>query len=240
MITIKIAELPIGIDNKYKYIEELSKDYLTDEEPVFTVKVSPEDIEEEREFAKLDASDEYYERIVIYRHIAEQLPDYDAFLFHGSVIELDGKAYIFTANSGVGKTTHTRLWLSEFGEEVSIINGDKPIIRIIDGVPYACGTPWQGKENYGKNAIRPVAGIAFLSRGEENKAYPIKPEAAVVKFMSQIYLPKTSTDFLRKTLKLADKMLKSVTLVDLSCNMNSDAPHICRAALIGENPEKNI
>ncbi len=233
MITIKIAELAIGIDNKYKSIEYLAKDYLTDEEPEFTVRVTEEEIEEERISSETDYTPSYYESIIAYRKIAEILPNYDAFLFHGSVIEYDGMAYVITAHSGVGKTTHTRLWMSEFGDEVKILNGDKPTVRIIRGEAYACGTPWQGKENYGRNAICKIAGFAFLTRAKENRAYEISPSEAVMRFMSQIYLPKKSKSALAKTMLLADRVLKDVKLVHLECNMQPEAAHVCRAALTG-------
>lgn len=235
MIKIKIADIPILIMNRYPYTEEYCKDYITDEPEQFTVSVSDEDIENERKVAEYQgAGEDILENTAIFRKIAEKMPDYDAFLFHSSSIELGGYAYVFTANSGVGKTTHTRLWLSEFGDEVSILNGDKPIVRFFDGVPYICGTPWQGKENYGKNAMKPLKGVAFLSRGKENVAKRIKPEEAVMKFMSQIFLPRSSPDYLRKTLKLADKMLKSVRLVELHCNMEKEAAYVSRAALLEE------
>ena len=143
--------------------------------------------------------------------------------------------YILVGESGVGKTTHTRLWLSEFAGEASILNGDKPLVRIIDGKAYACGTPWKGKEGYGRNEILPVAGIAFLSRGEKNFASEIVPGEAVTRFMSQIYLPKKDKSALVKTMRLADKVIKGVKLVHLECNMEPEAAHVCRAALVGDS-----
>ncbi len=231
MFKIKIANLTVGIENRFQHVEIQSKDYLSDEEPVFTVSVSDAEIEEERISSETEFKDGYYESIIAYRKIAEKMPEYDAFLFHGCVISMNNKAYIITARSGVGKTTHTRLWLSEFAGEASILNGDKPLLRIIDGKPYACGTPWKGKEGYGKNEILPVSGIAFLSRSEENRAAEIMPGEAVTRFMSQIYLPKNDRNALLKTMRLADKVIKSVKLVQLECNMNPEAAHVCRAAL---------
>jgi hypothetical protein len=231
MITVKIADLAIGIDNRYSYISEYAKDYLTEEKPLFTVKVTDEDIEAERAESPEEFSDAYYESIAAYRKIAEILPSYDAFLFHGAVIELDNKAYIITANSGVGKTTHLRLWLSRFGEEVGILNGDKPTLRFIDGVPYASGTPWRGKEGYGKSGIKEISGIAFLERGEKNRAYRIEPSEAAVKFVSQTYLPKKDKLMLIKTLNLSNKLINSVRLVRLECNMEPEAAEVSRKAL---------
>jgi hypothetical protein len=234
MIVLKIAELPIGIDNKYPRIANMAKDYLTNEEPLFVVSVTEEEIDGERIASNTDYPRSYYESIIAYRKIAEKLPEYDAFLFHGSVIEVDNKAYVITANSGVGKTTHTRLWMGEFPGKVSILNGDKPILRIINGKPYACGTPWQGKENYGKNAVRELCGFAFLTRAAENKAYKISEGDAVMRFMTQIYLPKSEKSALLKTMQLANRVIGSVKLVMLECNMNPEAAHVCRRALIGD------
>ena len=235
MINIKVAELAIEIDNKYPNVEYIAKDYLTEEKPVFSVSVDSLDIKAERDASSTDYKDAYYEATAIYRKIAEKLPEYDGFLFHGSVIELNGIAYVITAHSGVGKTTHTGLWLSEFGDEVSIINGDKPIIRFIDGVPYACGTPWMGKEGYGKNDMKRLGGFVFLSRGEKNRAMPISVSDAVVRFMSQIYLPKKNKLNLIKTMQLADKVIKSSKLIHLECNMDKEAAHVCRAAIENAN-----
>jgi hypothetical protein len=234
MIVIKIAELLLGIENRYQHIELQAKDYIADGEPLFTVSVTEEEIDAERANTATDRPRGYYESIVAYRKIATELPKYGAFLFHGSVLEYNGGAYIITANSGVGKTTHTRLWMSEFAGEVDIINGDKPIVRLIDGIPYACGTPWQGKENFGKNAIRPLRGIAFLSRGAENRASSVSPSEAVLRFMKQIYIPKESASGTVSTMLLADKVINAVRLISLECNMDPEAAHVCRAALTSD------
>ena len=234
MTVIKIAGLNIGIDNRYPPLELQVRDYITNEAPLFCVSVTEAEIDGEKSFSATDRPRGYYESIVAYRKIAEKLSEYDAFLFHGSVIEYKDMAYIITANSGVGKTTHTRLWISEFSGEVDIINGDKPIVRIIDGVAYACGTPWQGKENYGKNVMRPLKGIAFLSRGEKNLASEISASEAVTRFMKQIFIPKSSPSATVRTMRLADKVIKGVRLVSLECNMDPEAARVCREALTDE------
>ncbi len=235
MINIRFAGLTVEIKNKYPNIEYAARDYFTDEKADFSVFATQEDINTERELSGTSYQDAYYESTALYRKIAERMPEYDGFLFHGSVIELNGKAYVITASSGVGKTTHTRLWLSEFGEEVRIINGDKPIIRFIDGIPYACGTPWMGKEGYGTNAMCELSGFVFLSRGEKNLAKEISASDALVRFMTQIYLPKKNKKNLLKTMQLADRVIKNSKLIHLECNMDKEAAHVCRAAIEGTN-----
>ena len=228
MIVLKIAGLPIGVDNRYEHIVGQAEEYLTDEEPLFTVLATDEDLEAERKAAEGSFPDYYLEFISVYRKIAERLYKYDAFVFHGAVIAVDGVAYAFAARSGVGKTTHTGRWVSEF-PDAHYLNGDKPIIRFIDGVPYACGTPWRGKENFGKNEMLPLEGIAFLKRGAENEARSIPPSDAVDRLMLQVFLPKNG-EALLSTMGLCDKLLSGTQLIELSCNMNPEAAHVCRSA----------
>ena len=231
MITIKIADIPIGIDNKYLHIKNLARDYLTDLAPLFTVSATEGELDKEASLSSVEFTRGYLEAVVVYRKIAEQLPRYDAFVFHGAVMSLEGEAYAITARSGVGKTTHTRLWLEAFGDRAHYLNGDKPIIRFIDGVPYACGTPWQGKEDYGRCEMRPLRSIAFLERGKENHAYEIPLRDATIRMASQIYLPKENPTNTLLAMSLLDKILRSVTLVRLECNMDISAAHVAIQAM---------
>ena len=234
MITIKVAGLAIGIDNRFEYITRLAADYLTDEPPLFTVRATDEDIAEEARMTDVRFPDGYLESIVSYRKIAEILPTYDAFVFHGAVLNYGGHALAFTAKSGTGKTTHTRLWLSEFGDKVHYLNGDKPIIRFIGGVPYACGTPWRGKENYGINEMLPLGGIVFFGRGVENRADPIEKEKAFFALSTQIYRSRDK-DHVIKTLALTDRLLNSTRLIAAECNMDIEAADVVYNALVLDN-----
>ena len=230
MITIEIAGLSVALDNKYTYVERLCADYISDDEPLFTVSATEADVEREGQASDVEYPPAYLESIVLYRKIAEKLPLYDAFVFHGAVLVYDGVAYAFTARSGVGKTTHTRLWLSEFSDKAYYLNGDKPIIRFFDGVPYACGTPYKGKEGYGVNERVPLGAIAFVNRAAENRAERATKEASSVRLLSQIFLPKEPSTALA-TMSLADRLLDSVKLVDLYVNMEKDAAHVAMKAM---------
>ncbi len=234
MLTIKIAEIAVGIDNKHRHIEWLARDYVTEEAPEFVVSATEEDIKREREiseaeFSEAKFSDGYLESVVVYRKIAERLPYYDAVVFHGAVLDVDGKGYAFTARSGVGKTTHTRLWLSHFGSRAFYVNGDKPIIRFKGGVPYAYGTPWMGKESYGKNTSTPLVGIAFIERGAENSFVVAGEDDVATALVSQVYIPRGGASA-ALALALSDRILSSVRLVRLRCNMHPSAAVVAASA----------
>ena len=229
MITVKLADLAIGIDNKYTFMEALAKDYITDEAPVFSVSVTDAEIEEERVTER--ETKEYLESIAIYRKIAEKLPEYDAFVFHAATLNFEGEALAFTARSGVGKTTHTRLWIEVFGRErVHYLNGDKPIVRFVDGSPVVYGTPYRGKEGYGRCESAPLRAVTFVERGEVNTAEPISKDDAVMRIASQVYMPRSSMSALR-TLKLIDRFVGSAKLVLLKCTPDPEAAEVAKRAV---------
>ena len=230
--TIKIAGLAIGLEFNYEYTLEYVKEFLTDEPPVFCVSASAEDIKLEHEYSGITVPDRCAENVVLYRKIAEKLPEYDALVFHGAVLEYDGVAYAVTAHSGVGKTTHTRLWLKEFDGVAKILNGDKPILRIIDGEVYAASTPWRGKEGYGYNGMLKLGGIGFLSRGKENKSRTTNPDDTVMKFMNQIYLSKTDVLALTRSMRVCNRLISGVPLYEFECNMDPDAAYVTRDAFV--------
>ena len=230
MLLLSIADITVGVENRYKHIERISRDYTVDSgAPLFTVSASDEDIARERGNLDEDFHDAFLESTVIHRKIADQLWRYDAFLFHGAVLAVDGGAYAFTAPSGTGKTTHTRLWLELLGERAEYLNGDKPIIRFIDGVPYAYGTPWLGKEGYGSNISAPLLGIARLARGKENSARGVSFDDISSILLSQIYIPRAPMAAAR-TLALVGRLSEGVKLIELECNMEKDAAVTSAAA----------
>ena len=149
MINIRLAEINFCIANKYSYIEDMCKDYITENDADVTISVTDEEIYAEGSSDEYDVG--YLESLAVYRKIAEKIIEYDGILLHGVVADVDGTGVAFLAKSGVGKSTHTALWQEVLGDKMTVVNGDKPLIRIIDDKIYAYGTPWAGKEKNQKN-----------------------------------------------------------------------------------------
>lgn len=147
---------------------------------------------------------------------------FNGILLHSSCVVVDGVAYAFSADSGTGKSTHTQLWLKHFGDRAYILNDDKPAIRIIDGKPYACGTPWSGKYDYSTPAVVPLAGICFLSRSETNQIKKADTGKAIYNIFSQTVrrLGEARMNMLMDNL---NEIFKLVPIYDLGCNMSDDA-----------------
>ena len=219
---IRIAGLPIGLNNRYAYVRHLCRDYLTPEKPLFVVRASDEDLRREARAIAGRPRPALCESICLYRRLCYRLPAYDAFLMHAAVISMDGAAYVFCAPSGTGKTTHIGLWQQQFGSRAQVINGDKPVFRFIDGVLYACGTPWNGKERLGCNTQCPVAAVCFLEQGPENQIRPLAPQEVTRRIFHQILLPPFQPTFDRFW-KLLDRMLQTVPFYLLQCNREPEA-----------------
>lgn len=236
---IALAGVHIEIDSIYSDVYTMCQDYLTEDAADFFVAIEEADVEFEREKSIREAKYEgrgvpafssgYLETLAVYRKIAVKMLDYDAFLMHGAVVGHDGKAYLFTAPSGVGKTTHTRFWLETY-PDAYILNGDKPLLRFLDGRFYACGTPWAGKEGMNRNEMLPLAGVAFLFRGKENEIKSVSFENAFPMLITQTYRP-TELDALKKTLELIKKLGDTTRFYALACNLDPDAARIAKEGM---------
>ncbi len=217
MFTVRLAELNIAIDNKYKYIEDMCKDYIVDDIADFTVTVTEDEIKAEANMG--DYTPGYLESLAVYRKIANKIIEYDGFLLHGVVISIDNTGIAFCARSGVGKTTHTMLWKNEFGKKCLIVNGDKPLIRIIEGIVYAYGTPWAGKEGFNENIRTQLKKVCFLKRGEFNEICRCKKKDALEHIMSQVFIPQNGMKVI-KTMDLIDKFIKITDIYILKCTID--------------------
>lgn len=240
--TVKIANVNIGINSLFDEVFSLCKDYLTDEKPDFFVKTVKEDIAFEREKARREAEyehraffgfpDSYLETLSVYRKIADNLLRFDAFLMHGAVIGLNGFAYMFTAPSGVGKTTHTNFWLKAF-PDAFMINGDKPILRFENDKVFACGTPWAGKEGLNKNISLPLKSICILTRGDKNEITPVGFSSIYPVIIGQTYRPKAAED-MNRTMRFIKKLGESTKFYLLKCNLD---PNAAKVAFEGMNDD---
>ena len=227
MFNIRIADIDVCIKNKYEYVEKLCGDYITDTQSVqLSIEISEEMIDRELELATVTASRGYAEGICIYREICKHLPvEFDAYFLHSAVIEYEGRGYAFSAKSGTGKSTHIKLWRKRFGEEVHIVNGDKPIIRCVDGVLYAYGTPWCGKEGWQNNTKVPLSALCFIERAEKNTIRQMMPDEALMRIFHQILTPE-DMDTLDAMAPLLEKTLADVPCYVLGCTPDVEAADV--------------
>lgn len=231
---VKLADIIIGIHGKYEYLREYCKDYLTEENPEMEISLTEEDILAERSQnggGKAFSLD-YLESLAALRKIAEQMPQRNRFLMHGAVLSWRGKGYMFTAPSGTGKSTHLALWKKYLGDEVKIVNGDKPLLSVEGDVVSVCGTPWAGKERWQTNVSVPLCGICFLRRGSTNRICRVQPLEAMPMLMQQVYYT-GSPDTAGRTLELLDQVFKCVPMYRLECDISREAVECSFEGMVG-------
>ncbi len=229
---IKVAGLNINIGHFYDEFRTFAQKFITDEKHTdFSVSISLEDIETEKVYLEKQRllegrplgyiPDEMFEQTAIYRKIADNLGKYQALVFHGSAVAVGEKAVVFSAISGTGKTTHTNLWLKNF-KDCFVVDGDKPIIRIFDGKPFVCGTPWNGKEGMGTDKNIPLSAICRIIRSETNHIEKTKSFAFLPHLLEQIHCSKAE-DAMSHNLKIIKEFTKTVSYYNLYCNMEDEA-----------------
>lgn len=220
MINITLANHTFKIMNSFSLVEKLCRDYITDYPAEATISVGDAEIfaesTEGREWSKA-----YLESLAVYRKICEYLIDFNTILFHCSAIKMNDKAYLFTAPSGTGKSTHTRLWKEHFGKQITIINDDKPLVEINNDVPIVYGTPYGGKSMIQVNTYAQVAGIVILNQAKENKIIRLSEREAYPMLLNQSYRP-GSIEKTFRVMELVKKLVRIPTF-SLSCNISDEA-----------------
>ncbi len=153
------------------------------------------------------------------------------FYLHSSAVVCDGRAYLFSANSGVGKSTHTQNWLKRFGSgRAYLLNDDKPLIRLVNGVYYACGTPFSGKTDQSRNESVPLAGICFLSRGSVNEIARMDKGDVFPLLYEQTVRPPREDDMM-KLLDMAEKLIEDVPFYRLTCTPEEESAEVSYAGM---------
>ena len=232
LFRIQIAGLVVQVQSLYETTAVYCRNYLTEKAATVYIAVAEEDLAFEQHMLDIEAREEgmklrkftppFLERAAIQRKIAEELLKYDTFLLHGSTVAVDGKAYLFTAACGTGKSTHTRLWRNIFGDRAVMINDDKPFLQVTENSVIAHGSPWSGKHGLDTNTAAPLVGICILHRGETNAIRRIDAPDALEMLRHQSY-GSADPASQEKVFALVDKVALRVPLWEMNCTKEAEA-----------------
>ncbi len=226
--TYKLADVVVEISSVFEYVHKLWSAYSFEGEAQISISVTRKDIEEELEKSKEITgekdkfSPDYIESLAVYRKVAEEMIAHNVLLFHGSAISMDGNAYLFTARSGTGKSTHTRIWREVFGDKCIMVNDDKPLVKLTDTGVMIYGTPYNGKHGLGNNICVPLKAICILTRDTTNHIKKIDRLDAFSELLCQSFDPTNKANAI-KAIDILDGISKSVGLYRLGCNMEPEA-----------------
>lgn len=242
MAVYRIAELNIKINPKSNYLKKLLSNYLIQNNNYdFEVNINENEIRYEAETAQAQGqgnkyiSDAICESAAVFRKICKEiLLNYNGFMLHSAALRYNGKAYLFTAPSGTGKTTHIMLWKKYLKDKVEIINGDKPLLRYVNGKINVYGTPWQGKENYGNNINAPLGGIFLLQRDIENSVEKASAKN-IIPFLLTQTLRYQGQEQIKNLFNIIEKIMLNVPVYTLKCNMDISAVETVMGAIENSN-----
>lgn len=226
-----IAGLRVRMDT-YGRTETQAEAYLTETAgtPDMIVAAKPEKFKQGQPNLSMDD----FEYITTGGNFYRQLLPFDGMLLHSSAVVMDGYAYLFSAPSGTGKSTHTTMWREAFGyDRVLMLNDDKPALRLENGRWFAYGTPWSGKTAQNINMRVPLGGICILTRGETNEIVPFSGTQAVLAVLEQTMRPASAEDR-GKLLELISNLLDSVPIWKLKCTPTLDAARVSQKAMSEE------
>ncbi len=228
---IKIADRNIRVVPLTDQLVRFCEDYVIPvdrtREVDFSVTLTSQDIDRERrkslEEPGAPFSEAYLESLALARKVSDALFKFDTLMIHGSCLEMDGAACLFTAPSGVGKSTHARLWRTRFGDRVKMINDDKPFVAVTDTGAIAYGSPWDGTHHLSTNKSAPLKAICLIHRDTLNHIESLSAEEAYPELFGQVYRPKGDT---KRLMSLVDSLAGRVDLYALGCNMEIEAAEV--------------
>lgn len=219
---LRVADVNLQIELLYNKTIGQAKDYEAEfDKPNVSIHIPCTDYEEFKKDAP-HLSDEDIEYIYTGAAFYEALLHFNGFMLHSSGVVVDNYAYLFSADPGTGKSTHTNLYLKYFKDNAKIINDDKPALRLIDDDIYVYGTPWSGKTDQNINMRVPLGAIVFLERSEDNWVKEITPKEAIPLILQQTIRP-NDKDTMIKLLDILDKVLSRARLYKLGCNISEEA-----------------
>ena len=237
MKNYRIADLSVNMEVGGRTLEQ-SKPFLISEVPDENAKITLSGITQRVDFLMKNYVSEksdpaVLEYIISGRRFYKALVDFNGFMLHASAVVYNGKAYLFSADSGVGKSTHTALWKNCF-EGAYTLNDDKPAIRVFGDDFYVYGTPWNGKSTESVNQRVPLGGICFLYRNSKNVIRKLSTSEALRRLIRQTAHQRFKRDVLETIVLIWKRLLVKYPGYELGCLPNEEAAGLAYQTMKGE------
>lgn len=142
-------------------------------------------------------------------------------ILHSSFIVYKGEALLFIGESGVGKTTQARLW--EKHRASLLVNGDRCVLTVQNGVLTACGLPFCGSSEIAVNACAPVRAFVSLSQAVKNTVTKPPMLAAYRAVLSCLTYEPRSVFESRAAGEVAMNAVNGARVVSLACTPDERA-----------------
>lgn len=214
----EIAGLKVEMEAVYDRLRTQSRDYASDGTPVMHIRPDPRD----EAMAALGGADPgEREYICAGAAFCRGIVPHGRFFLHASAVVSGGQAYLFSAPSGTGKSTHTALWLTQFPGSY-ILNDDKPVLCPGEKGVTVWGTPFSGKTTLQVNREVPLGGICFLKQGREDRIRPLSEGEALAMLLDNTWRPRTGWE-MGLLLDLVERVITQTKCYELCCTPRPEA-----------------
>lgn len=156
-----------------------------------------------------------------------------AVLVHASCVRHGGRAFPFIAKSGIGKSTHSNLWICHV-PDTDLMNDDNPIIRIINGKPKVFGSPWSGKTPCYRNINAPIGAITRIERASQNSIERLTPAAAFAALLPACSSMKWDNMIYGNICDTITGIIETTPIFTLRCRPDKEAALICHDTITGK------
>ncbi|MBQ4105451.1 MAG: hypothetical protein IJC86_03580 [Clostridia bacterium] len=216
----------VEYEPRFSRLRDRSQKYLAENQsasPDFSLEITDSDIDAHIEKYPMDK--DLAEYVVAGIKFYEEILSRGGFFLHSAAMCVDGVGFAFTGPCGAGKSTHATLWRKYFGDKVISINDDKPVVKIVDGTPYICGTPFSGKFDINANVMVPLCGISILCQHAENSISKVSASQALPVLLEQTLRPEEPQKMMN-LFNMLDETLSKVPVYKLCCNISREAVEV--------------
>lgn len=231
----KIADMIVEYKPKYQPLKQRSQKYSMDTDKKANIIISIPDEQIKRVAEKdFELDIDLAEYMLVCTEFYKNLVPFQGCLLHASAVVVDDEAYLFSANCGTGKSTHTSLWLKYLADKNPyILNDDKPAIRIMEDGIYSYGTPFSGKHDISENKKVKLKAICFIEQSKINFIRKVEPKEAVKLFFEQTFRSLNEENMM-KFFDILDTILKEIPVYKLHCDMSEEAVQLSYNTMKGE------
>ena len=152
-------------------------------------------------------------------------------VFHCSYVSHNGRAILFTAPSGTGKSTQADLWHDLRSGE--IINGDRAVLRCTEGGIVACGIPFAGSSEYCRNVTLSAAAIVYLGQAPRTTIRPLRGYEAFARVWEGCSINTWARGDMTLASALVQKIVEEIPVYHLPCTPDESAVQAVENVLKG-------
>lgn len=183
---------------------------------------------------EMEAEHEIFVRTNIWNYLAfeDVLINHQAFILHSSFISWQNNGILFTAPSGTGKSTQADLWKKY--EDADIYNGDRTIIRKIDGKYYGFGSPYAGSSGIYRNESAPIKAIVVIEQGPDNVIRRLHGREAFLPLFRETLMNTWNKEYMEKMTDLLMDAACQIPVYHLSCRPDQDAVNTVKNEILKE------